>query len=211
MYTIAVISEKGGVGKSTVGLSLAVAAVTKGNPVTVFDVDPQATASQWHDMRSADVAAIDVISIQAARLSAAVKRAESQGVGFVFIDTPPRSGSETIEAARCADLIVVPVEAHLFSLETVAKAVTIFKLAGNTPAVFVINKAPVQGNDAALAVDYITAQGLSVCPVILHLRAAHRHASNRGLVASELDADGKAASESLDLFKYIHKLLTKGN
>ena len=210
MYTVAVISEKGGVGKTTIALSLGVSASRKGNPVAVFDVDPQSTAGQWSDRRSAEMPV--VISTQAARLGAAIQRAQVQGVGFVVIDTPARSGTESVEAARHANLVLIPVEAHIFSLDTVAKAATMLKLAGNVRAIFVINKAPVQGNDAALAVDYITAQGFEVCPVILHQRAAYRHASNHGLVAAEFDAASKAAAESADFYRFVLKTLSsKGN
>ena len=208
MHTVAIISEKGGVGKTTLALCLAVAASRKG-PVALFDVDPQSTAGQWSDRRTAEMPV--VISTQAARLGVAIQRAKTEGVGFVVIDTPPRSGNESVEAARHANLVLIPVEAHIFSLDTVAKAATMLKIAGDRRAVFVINKAPIQGSDTALAVDYIKDQGLDVCPVILHQRAAYRHASNHGLVAAEYAATSKAAVESLDFYRYVLKTLDKGN
>src|ERR1035438_7871888 len=53
MYVVAVIAEKGGVGKTTLALDLAVTASQKGHTVAVLDVDPQATASKWTDRRDA--------------------------------------------------------------------------------------------------------------------------------------------------------------
>ena len=56
-----------------------------------------------------------------ARLAAAIDQATAQGVDFVVIDTPPHSGTDAAAAARCADLVLVPLEPHLFTLETLPK------------------------------------------------------------------------------------------
>ena len=52
MYIISVVAEKGGAGKTTLSLDLAVTATKRGHTVAIFDVDPQATASKWTDRRS---------------------------------------------------------------------------------------------------------------------------------------------------------------
>ena len=80
-------------------------------------------------------------------------------------------------------------------------------MAGNPPTFFVVNKAPTQGTEGTNAVEYIKKQGFSVAPVILHLRAAHRHASNIGKVAAEYEVDSKAAKESLQLYTYTVQLI----
>ena len=200
MYIVAVVMEKGGVGKTTVALNLAVSAVQNGCTAAVIDIDQQATASNWTDRRTDEQPW--VVPTLTARLSAAIDQAQSQGVDFVVIDTPPHSGMDAAEAARRADLVLVPVEPHLFTLETLPKLADLLKLAGNPPALFVVNKAATQGSEGANAADYIKAQGFSVCPVIMHLRAAHRHATNVGKVAAEYDPDSKAAQEVLQLYTY---------
>ena len=53
MKTLAIISQKGGVGKTTIATALAVAAEAEGKSVAVFDLDPQASASLWKDTRGA--------------------------------------------------------------------------------------------------------------------------------------------------------------
>jgi chromosome partitioning protein len=200
MYIVTVVAEKGGVGKTTIALDLAVNAVKKGRKVAVMDVDPQATASKWTDRRTAEYPW--VVPTHAARLVAAIAQAKAQGIDFIVIDTPPHSSTDAAEAARRADLVLVPVEPHLFALETVSKLADLLKVAGNPPAFFVVNKAPTQGTEGANAVDYIKGQGFPVCPVIIHLRAAHRHAGNVGKVAAEYEAESKAAQETLQLYTY---------
>lgn len=187
-------------GKTTIALDLAVTAVQKGHTVAILDVDPQATASKWTDRRAAEDPW--VVPTHAVRLGAAIDRAKSQGVDFVVIDTPPHSATDAAEAARRADVVLTPVEPHLFALETVSKLADLLKVAGNPPAFFVVNKAPTQGTEGENAVDYIKGQGHHVCPTIIHLRAAHRHAGNVGKVASEYETDSKAAQETLQLYMY---------
>jgi len=200
MYIVAVVMEKGGVGKTTIALNLAVAATQDGLSAAVIDIDQQATASNWTDRRSNEKPW--VVPTLTARLGAAIEQAKAQGIEFLVIDTPPHSGPDAAEAARRADAVVVPVEPHLFTLETVPKLAELLRFVGNPPALFVVNKAPAQGTEGSNAADYIKAQGFSVCPVILHLRAAHRHATNVGKVAAEYDSDGKAAQEVLQLYTY---------
>lgn len=207
MYKIAVIMEKGGVGKTTVALNLAVAAVQKGRKVAVIDIDQQATASKWTDRRTEEQPW--VVPTLTARLPAAIKQAEAQGVDFLVIDTPPHSGADAVEAARRADVVLIPVEPHLFTLETLPKLGDLLKLAGNPPALFVVNKAATQGTEGANAAEYIKAQGFAVCPVVLHLRAAHRHATNVGKVAAEYEPASKAAQEVLQLYMYTVQFIKK--
>ena len=47
MPTIAIVSQKGGSGKTTLTVNLAAAAEAVGQIALIIDTDPQATASQW--------------------------------------------------------------------------------------------------------------------------------------------------------------------
>ena len=208
MHTIAVVAEKGGVGKTTLSLALAVAAVRSGRRVAVIDTDPQSTASKWTDRREDEMPW--VVPTHAARIAMAIEQAKAQGIDLVVIDTPPHSGIDAAEAARRADLVLVPVEPHLFTLETVPKLGDLFKLAGNPRALFVVNKAATQGKEAQQATEFIKAHGFDVAPMVLHLRAAHRHAGNLGQAAPEYEPEGKAAEEVLALYTYTMQLLKNG-
>lgn len=208
-HIVAIVAEKGGCGKTTLALTLAVAAVQAGRKVAIFDVDTQATAANWTDRREAEFPW--VVATPAARLDAAFTSAKGQGVNFIVIDTPPHAGADGVEAARRADLVLVPVEPHISSLETLPKVADMLKLAGATPVVVVLSKAPIQGKEAQDAAAYIVEHGFAVCPVTLYLRAAHRHAGNVGKTAQEYEPSGKAAEESLQVYMYIMRVLTKGD
>lgn len=205
MYILGIVAEKGGVGKTTLALDLAVTAGGRGLKAAVIDLDPQASASRWTDRRTAD--SPWVVPTHAVRIRAALEQAKTQGVELVIIDTPPHSAHEATEAARHAQLVLLPIEPHLFSLETVPKQADLLRTVGNPRALYVVNKAPTQGTEAESAMAYIKQQGFSVCPTVVYARAAHRHAGNLGKSAAEYQPGSKAAQESLQLYMYIIKLL----
>jgi chromosome partitioning protein len=205
MYIVAVVAEKGGVGKTTLALDLAVTATREGHSVAVLDVDQQATASKWTDRRTEERPW--VVPTHASRITASIEQAKGQGVDFIVIDTPPHSSTEAAEAARRADVVVAPMEPHVFAMETLSKLADLLKIAANAPYFVVVNKAPVQGSEGINAADFIRQQGFTVAPVIVHLRAAHRHAGNVGKVAAEYERNGKAADETLQLYTYTCKFI----
>ena len=77
MDVIAIIAQKGGTGKTTLVLSMAVAAQRAGRTAAIIDLDPQASASNWGDRRKANRPAI--VSAQPARLSKILEAAEERG------------------------------------------------------------------------------------------------------------------------------------
>ena len=100
MKTIALLAQKGGTGKTTLALSLAVAAEQNGVVVVVIDLDPQATACNWGDRRQAETPII--VDAQPARLNQALERARAGGVDIAIIDTPARSEQAAMAAAKAA-------------------------------------------------------------------------------------------------------------
>ena len=105
MKTIAIISQKGGAGKTTLAIHLAVAATLAQMNTVVIDLDPQASAAKWADRRKAEVPV--VISAHASRLHHVLDNARSTGGELAFIDTAPHSDKAALDAARAADVVLV--------------------------------------------------------------------------------------------------------
>lgn len=207
MKTIALIAQKGGTGKTTLALSLAVAAEQAGVTAVIIDLDPQATACKWSDRREAESPL--VVDAQPARLPKALKAAEERGVGLVIVDTPARSESAALEAAKVADLVIVPCRPQIYDLETVPNSRELITLAGDTPTLVVLNAVPPRGDRAEQTRKALGGFGLPVCPSTLGNRAAFGDAATRGLTALEYDPRGKAAEEILKVYKYISRILSK--
>src|SRR5438034_2146113 len=132
MDVIAVIAQKGGTGKTTLTLALAVAAQLAGKVTAIVDLDPQATASNWSDRREAESPV--VVSAQPARLPHVLTSAEASGAALVLIDTPPRAEQAALAAAKAANLILIPYRPAIYDLETMATTLQLIRLPGATPA-----------------------------------------------------------------------------
>lgn len=201
MQVLAVIGQKGGSGKTTISLALAVEAARTGRSVAVIDLDPQTTAANWSDRRGAD--APDVVSCQVSRLGHVLASAEKAGAALAILDTPGKSSEAVIAAAKAATFVLMPVQPQLYDLETLGSLAEVLMLAGNPPAVAVINRAPVQGRRHLEAIEGLEAMAIAVAPVVLHARMAHGDAGNIGRTAAEYEPGGKAGEEMLALYNYI--------
>lgn len=205
METIALIAQKGGTGKTTLALSLAVAAAQDGLTALIIDLDPQATACNWSDRREADNPL--VIDAQPARLAAALEKAAQGGVDLVLIDTPARSEQSALAAAKVADLVIIPCRPQAYDLETIPNALEIVKLSGNKPAMAVLNAVAAQGNRHEQAKALLARLELPVCPQMIGTRAAFGDSGALGQAVLEYDPRGKAADEIIQVYKYTLSLL----
>ena len=97
MKTLAIVSRKGGAGKTTIALHLAVAAEAMGLTVAVFDLDPQASAALWGDRRGEGGPA--VVPAQASRLGLLLDQARAQEADLVILDTAPHADSIASDSA----------------------------------------------------------------------------------------------------------------
>ena len=201
MDILAIIGQKGGNGKTTAAIGLGVAGEQAGRQSAVIDLDPQATATKWSDRRSQEAPA--VVSCQVSRLPHVLEAAEKGGVQLAIIDTPGKSTEAAIAAAKAANFVLIPIQPQLFDIETLDSVKDILALAGNPPAAVVVNRASVQGKRHIETQEAATAQGFTVCPVVIFARAAHGDAGNIGQTAAEYDPKGKAAQEMSALYKYI--------
>lgn len=200
MRTIAVISQKGGAGKTTLATHLAVAAVLDGYRVAVVDLDPQATARKWGDRRQAEEP--EVVGDHAERLPQLVEAAKGNGADLLVIDTAPNADRASLAAARAADFILIPCRPASFDLDAIEATRDLADIA-KRPAAVVLSSAPIRSAIVDEAAQGLRDQGATVAPVVLHQRVAYSHAVIDGRTASEYEPEGKAAEEVAALFAWV--------
>ncbi len=199
MKVLAVLSQKGGVGKTTLATCLAVAAEADGKSTSIFDLDPQATASFWKDVRHADTPA--VISIQAVRLPAMLKAAEHAGAELVIVDGAAVARDVAHMAAEVADFVLIPTKAAVFDTMSMTQTIDVVRQV-RKPFSIVLNFVPPQGQETADAMMLAGNLSASICPVLVGNRKAFFRAQGEGLAVQEYAPHDKAAEEIARLYTY---------
>lgn len=207
---IALVNGKGGVGKSTVAVSLAVAMSLAGKAVCIIDLDPQVTASKWKDRRRDENPA--VVAPSAARLRQTLDAARAAFVDYVVIDTAGRFDSSGLDAAKSADLVLIPTRTTIVEIEALGNVRETLDMAGSRPAFVLLNgvhpTATRQADDARETIRQL--YGLLCAPVHLCQRAAYAESLTPGLTPQEIDTEGKAADELRRLYEFVAEYLNAG-
>jgi chromosome partitioning protein len=201
MRTVAVISQKGGAGKTTLALHMAVAAELAGYSTVLIDMDPQGTAEAWSEWRKEAPPA--VIPAKTATLTRTLERAAGHGAEFAVIDTPPLAEAEARAAAKSADLVLVPCRPNAFDLHSIRTTTDLTKFAAK-PAFALFNAGPAAAARLYTETTELVIEiGMKVAPVRLSERATFRHATGSGQAAQETEPQGKAAGEVTALWQWI--------
>jgi chromosome partitioning protein len=204
MKTLAVVSQKGGVGKTTLATALAVEATRQGKSAVIFDLDPQASASFWKDTRQSarpdDTLAIT--AVPAVRLAHVLKAAEGAGCDLAIIDTPPFSKDIAYEAAQRADFVLIPTRPAVLDAMAMTRTLELVQQY-QRPYGIILTFCPPQGREVDDTVKAIAELKAELCPVRIGNRIAYSRAQQSGGAAQEIEPDGKAAQEIKDLYTYV--------
>ncbi len=200
MKVLSLISQKGGVGKTTLATALAVQASRSGRRTVMFDLDPQASASFWKDTRQDDTLAIT--AVPAARLSHVVAAVRAAGCDLAIIDTPPFSKDIAFEAAQQADFVLVPTRPAVLDVMAMTRTLDVVKHYSR-PYGVVLTFCPPFGREVDDTVKVIEQLDATICPVRIGNRIAYSRAQQTGQAAQEIEPDGKAAQEIMELYAYV--------
>jgi len=104
---IAILNQKGGVGKTTLAINIA-RAYTKSNIKTLLiDSDIQGSAQSWHEHSNGDL--LDMVCLPMNTLDKDAQK--YRGIyERIIIDGAPKISTITLCAIKCADLILIPVQ-----------------------------------------------------------------------------------------------------
>ncbi len=205
MKTISFMSQKGGSGKTTLSVHLAVAAEEVGEKVFIVDTDIQKSATTWGEARNqespiiATVAAIDIQRV--------LDAGRHDAMTLAIIDTAPHAAPDASKIAAISDLVVIPCRPAAFDLAAMGNAVEIVR-ATQARAVFVLSACPFRAPEIAETREILASyEDIPVAPVEITDRRAFARAVATGRAVTEFESDGKAALEIRELFNWIQEQL----
>jgi chromosome partitioning protein len=206
MRVLALSSQKGGSGKTTLSGHLAVQAERAGyGPVCLIDIDPQGSLADWWNEREAEMPAFAQTTV--ARLAADLEALRAQGFKLAVVDTPPAITMAIQSVIQVAELIVIPTRPSPHDLRAVGATVDLCERAGK-PLIFVVNAATPKAKITYEAAVALSQHG-TVAPVTIHQRTDFAASMIDGRTVMEVDPKGRSAREIEDLWVYISDRLEK--
>src|SRR5215204_1931510 len=201
MKAITFVTQKGGSGKSTLCISLAIAAQEAGASVCILEMDRQATVSDWAEHRQSDTP--EVAQIDATQLEDVMQRLQGSAYDFVFIDTPGVDSPGTLSAIRAADLCIIPCRPTPADLRAFKPTLAaIYRL--EKRFAFVLNQTPPRSYRIRDATDGLAALGM-LADVAIVTRNDHQDAIGMGQGVTEFNPGGQAADEVRRLWAWLER------
>ena len=206
MIVIAIASQKGGAGKTTLSGHLAVEAEKAGaGPVTLIDTDPQGSLSQWWNARSArspQFAKVGVFELQSA-----LAHLERSGTRLAIIDTPPAITDSISHVIAHSDLVIVPTRPSPHDLRAVGATVDMAEKFAK-PLIFVVNGATPRARITGEAAIALSQHG-TVAPVTLHHRVDFAASMVDGRTVGEAVPKSASAKEIGELWSYLQDRIAR--
>ncbi|HEY2708076.1 MAG TPA: AAA family ATPase [Caulobacteraceae bacterium] len=207
MRTIAVIARKGGSGKTTVAVHMAIAAHLRGRRTLLADADPQVSSSTVLRGRRGTGPAFEEIS--GVGLCGAQMAAVKGGVDALVIDTAAGAEDELAHAIVLADLCLLVIRPTFLDFAAAIRTADVLRRL-RKPGLIVLNQAPVAraGTEPPLvkkAHEALRLMRLPVAPTILRSRGAYQSAMESGCSVEELGAS-PACDEVAALWGFVERL-----
>src|SRR3954451_5488041 len=207
MHVIAVVAQKGGVGKTTVSQCLAVEALRQGIAAAIIDTDPQKSAAEWGSQREQNqIDAPAVLPLGSRPLKALVEELKKRGATFVVIDTPPHSApaiNAALDVSTGAVMVTRPNPMDVRALEATWSIVSRMK----KPSAAIFTQTPPGSRARALMLAKGRLHELSIpnCPIPLTYTLSFPYAQAEAMAVQEREPTSKARAEIAEVWSWLRR------
>jgi chromosome partitioning protein len=206
MLVIALASQKGGSGKTTLSGHLAVEAEKAGaGPVALIDTDPQGSLAAWWNVRTEKTPAFAKVGVF--DLQSAMRQLEQAGIKLVIIDTPPAITDAISHVISLSDLILVPCRPSPHDLRSVGATADLADR-HKKALIFIVNAATPRARITGEAAVALSQHG-TVAPITIHHRVDFAASMVDGRTVGEVLPDSASAKEINELWIYIQDRLAR--
>ena len=202
---ITIAQQKGGTGKTTLAVHLALAFIKYHNlKIAIIDTDPQGSLGQWFMIREEKKLSNDNLTFKTASLWGAQYESKSlkKDNDIVIIDTPPKIESDARPSIESADLVLIPMAASHVDFWATGAIVEIAKKA-NKKILIQINRSNQRSKLITKTNDFIKSLDLSSTKTIIGNRQIYASSMGEGKTAVEKQKKGNAVEEIKNLSEQI--------
>lgn len=212
MRSISVIGRKGGSGKTTVAVQLAIGLHLRGRSTVLADSDPQRSSQAVLSGRVSD--GPKVVPTAGPRLFELQTAAARAGADALVMDTPAVLEEEVVHAVVLSDLALLVVRPTFLDLAAAVRTSDIIRRL-RKPGIVVLNQAPaargsIEPPVVKRAVEALALLRLPVAPVIIRSRAAYQTVLESGRSAEEPPVDPVACQEMRAFCAYVDRFAFGG-
>lgn len=206
---VTIAQQKGGAGKTTLAIHLALAWAAGGKRVATIDVDPQASLTTWFRLRHERLGArgtpIGTVAVSGWRVAGEVER-QAPNYDIVLIDSPPHAETEARIAVRAGRLVLVPVQPSPMDLWATKPTLDLAS-AEKRPALLVLNRVPPRAKLTGKVLEAFNRLQVPVAETRIGNRVALAAAINEGQGILEYEPSSRAAREIRALAEEVMRRL----